>query len=544
MVVAVAESTRGAAARASRSLIASPRPVVRHRHHRDGRGAAASSARRCENRLAAASIRSPRARQVEHARCALGACDRHPGRRRAAPRPASTLARIEPQPRPRRIMRGELPGRERRLVVVRRWRRPAARIGEREHALDRRARQAARPQQHRLAEAGDDGRFEPDRRRPAVDDQVDAPAQIGEHMLRGGRRDVAGAVGRRRHHRPAEGCEDVARDRMAGHAHGDGVEPGGGELGHRAIRRPAAAPASAAPARTPPPAARRAASKRASAPRRGERRRTCAISGLNDGPALGVIEPRDRLAVGGVGAEPVDGLGREGDQPAGRQACARRARSPRRRRPVDHFASMPAAAVIAIPVPAGRACGAPRDAVIRPAFSRSVAQSGSAPRSGRGGRRFKSCHSDQLCTPAADFPQHLELLGFLKRPEYTRAYTDASCGWPRSAQDTRATTRRGSASPTTCARNTGGCMARVTKRSSTRPKTPRARSAQQYGEWLAEVEGRIAAIRAARDGTGLSLTPQSGAQARRRMVRLVSGSACRRYASSCRALVGCNRRRD
>src|SRR6202008_3910307 len=36
-----------------------------------------------------------------------------------------------------------------------------------------------------------------------------------------------------------------------------------------------------------------------------------------------------------------------------------------------------------------------KDAVdIRPAFSRSVAQSGSAPRSGRGGRRFKSCHSD------------------------------------------------------------------------------------------------------------------------------------------------------
>src|SRR4029078_8823573 len=33
--------------------------------------------------------------------------------------------------------------------------------------------------------------------------------------------------------------------------------------------------------------------------------------------------------------------------------------------------------------------------VIRPAISRSVAQSGSAPRSGRGGRRFKSCHSDQ-----------------------------------------------------------------------------------------------------------------------------------------------------
>src|SRR6266581_3594649 len=34
--------------------------------------------------------------------------------------------------------------------------------------------------------------------------------------------------------------------------------------------------------------------------------------------------------------------------------------------------------------------------VIRPANSRSVAQPGRAPRSGRGGRRFKSCHSDQL----------------------------------------------------------------------------------------------------------------------------------------------------
>src|SRR5436190_24062295 len=40
--------------------------------------------------------------------------------------------------------------------------------------------------------------------------------------------------------------------------------------------------------------------------------------------------------------------------------------------------------------------------VIRPATSRSVAQSGSAPRSGRGGRRFKSCHSDQYLAHIAD----------------------------------------------------------------------------------------------------------------------------------------------
>src|SRR5262249_56335727 len=45
--------------------------------------------------------------------------------------------------------------------------------------------------------------------------------------------------------------------------------------------------------------------------------------------------------------------------------------------------------------------------VIRPANSRSVAQPGRAPRSGRGGRRFKSCHSDQyLAQIAASLPRN------------------------------------------------------------------------------------------------------------------------------------------
>ena len=39
-------------------------------------------------------------------------------------------------------------------------------------------------------------------------------------------------------------------------------------------------------------------------------------------PALGLVEPRDRRRIGGVGAEPVDGLGRERDQPALGQARA------------------------------------------------------------------------------------------------------------------------------------------------------------------------------------------------------------------------------
>src|SRR5215470_19391316 len=55
--------------------------------------------------------------------------------------------------------------------------------------------------------------------------------------------------------------------------------------------------------------------------------------------------------------------------------------------------------------------------VIRPASSRSVAQPGRAPRSGRGGRRFKSCHSDHcLAQIAASLPRNpfgLTYLGLL-----------------------------------------------------------------------------------------------------------------------------------
>ena len=63
----------------------------------------------------------------------------------------------------------------------------------------------------RLAEAGDDGGLDADRRRAAVDDQIDAAGKIGEHMRRGRRRDMAGAIGRRRHHRPAESPQDFLR---------------------------------------------------------------------------------------------------------------------------------------------------------------------------------------------------------------------------------------------------------------------------------------------------------------------------------------------
>ena len=51
---------------------------------------------------------------------------------------------------------------------------------------------------------------------------------------------------------------------------------------------------------------------------------TWAISGLKDGPALGLVEPRDGGGIGGVGSEPIDGLGRKRDQPAPGEAIGRR----------------------------------------------------------------------------------------------------------------------------------------------------------------------------------------------------------------------------
>ncbi len=51
------------------------------------------------------------------------------------------------------------------------------------------------------------------------------------------------------------------------------------------------------------------------------------------GPSLGGVEPGDRRPVGGVGAQAVDGLGRERDEAAGRRARGRPRRSRRARSP-------------------------------------------------------------------------------------------------------------------------------------------------------------------------------------------------------------------
>ena len=168
----------------------------------------------------------------------------------------------------------------------------------------------------------------PTLRRAAIDDQVDAAVEIGAHMLGERRRDVAGPIGRGRDHRLAERLQQVARDRVVRHAHRDRV---------RARRSRAPTPGSpsafgstsvSGPGQNTPASSFASSEKRASAQRRASVRHM-RDQRIEARAALGGIKPRDRRAVGGVGAEAVDRLGRERHEPAVGRA---RARPPRSRR--------------------------------------------------------------------------------------------------------------------------------------------------------------------------------------------------------------------
>ena len=172
------------------------------------------------------------------------------------------------------------------------------------------------------AGAGDDRRLDTDLAGAGIDDEVDAAAQIGEHVRGACRRNVAGAVGRGRNDRSAEGGEQCVRDRMRGHAHRDGVEPGQCKIGDAAIRLLRQHERQ----RSRPERSRQPfggvgedagdAGARIDAGDVGDQR-------IEGRPPLGRIEARNGLAVTGIGAQPVDGLGRERDQPAGGKAARR-----------------------------------------------------------------------------------------------------------------------------------------------------------------------------------------------------------------------------
>ena len=154
-----------------------------------------------------------------------------------------------------------------------------------------------------------------DPRCPAVDDEIDAAAEVGLHVRRLRRRHMAGAVCRRRHHRPAEGCENIAGDGVVGNTHRDAVETGRRQRGHRAIGR------------LRKDERQRPWPEGVGEPRRigiklRQRLRRRAIDNSGDErverwPALGLVDARHRPPGGRVGTEAVDRLGRESDEPAG-----------------------------------------------------------------------------------------------------------------------------------------------------------------------------------------------------------------------------------
>ena len=292
---------------------------MRDRHHRDCFRAGGSSARRCENRLAAASMRSPRAERFN----TPAACRRL---RQVLVRTRATL---------RRPRRG---GHRGATVCAAHNARPAcrARAARRpRRAAGKAGRLAVAPARASIASRGTPpGRSKAGAPRQAtiVDSTptgVAPPSTMRSMRPRKSARTCAAVVGETWPERFADGATTglpkaarifcatswfgtrtamVSRPAVASSATG---QPGA--FGQNQRQRPR-------PKRFGKP--RRIGIKARQRPRRRK------IDHMGDErierrPALGLVEARDGLAVGGVGAEAVNRLGRKGDEPAGRKAAHR-----------------------------------------------------------------------------------------------------------------------------------------------------------------------------------------------------------------------------
>jgi hypothetical protein len=207
--------------------------------------------------------------------------------------------RVEPQGLGGGVMAAQLAGRFDRAAVVRA-----------QAEVDR----PGPEQPGRATGQRDDGRFEAVRRGAGVDDQGDAAAQAREDMLGPRRADPAAGIGGGGGERAARGVEQIPHGRVGGRADRDRGEAGGDQGGDR--RAPAQGQDQGQ--RTRPMAFRQ---------RFGLRSELGDFSGLADAadmddqriegrPALGLVDTRDRFAIGGIGGETVDRLGRHRHDPA------------------------------------------------------------------------------------------------------------------------------------------------------------------------------------------------------------------------------------
>jgi hypothetical protein len=191
-----------------------------------------------------------------------------------------------------------------------------------EHRLDPLPGDPPDPGDHRLgAGAVDDGRLHSHPARPAVEHAVDVGAQVGPHVGRSGRAHPPEPVGRRRRDPTAEGAQQFERDRLVGDPQPHGGPPPGHRVGHPV--------ASAQHQRERPGPARIGERPRGLGHLGGPVGERGRVGEVHDHrvvgrTALDRVEPRQRIDVGRVGAESVDGLGREGDEAAPPQHRDRR----------------------------------------------------------------------------------------------------------------------------------------------------------------------------------------------------------------------------
>src|SRR5690349_12563568 len=137
---------------------------------------------------------------------------------------------------------------------------------------------------------------------------------------------------------------------------------------------------------------------------------------------------------------------------------------------------------------------------------RSVAQPGRAPRSGRGGRRFKSCRSDQHLRGAFENPQLSVHSAKSEAPEVHKGVHRSGLRMVTLVRGSDGAYRARKRLPADVREEYGRQYGAHHEAKFFRPATTKPNEAKRdFGEWVAEVEARIDAIRKHRKGEGIAL---------------------------------------
>ena len=129
--------------------------------------------------------------------------------------------------------------------------------------------------------------------------------------------------------------------------------------------------------------------------------------------------------------------------------------------------------------------------------------------SGRGGRRFKSCHSDQLPSLAVDFSQLSAIPSTFKVPRVHKGVHKHVLRMVSLGRDTRGNYKARKRIPDDVREEYGRLYGpSFEAKFYAAASTNRHEAERQFDEWKAETNARIAAIRAQRKGEGVPLTRQ------------------------------------